>query len=612
MAATAEPSDDLDLARRALDELGDEVITRGPWRASPTPNLGGYYLELELRPDGLTAGGPIPEATVWIALVSDSYPLGQINLMPATKGGIEATFPHQESNDASDPVRPWRMGKVCLVDTIHGHELAAKRDDPTDPYQRLAWHVGRLLGWLRLASAGKLLTAGQPFELPIFGQFLVTGPRVGFFENDQTFAFWSSSDVRSGRAEVVEVANPPTGPILAVRAWHDPHGRTVLAPPWGHQIESLKRVEDAVWFRVDKPFIRPPWRSPQTIEELSAYGTDQGVDILATITRERKLLSEHGEHQILIGFPIPAVVGEGDSRMQWVSFRLGRLTSANRKGKKGPIIAGFRDTRSIGFVDQRPGGPLEGKRRIVWSKTQNWAPEELAARGRFEGNLRARKIALIGAGTLGAAIGNLLVRGGAGELIVVDGDQLEAPNLSRHELSLGDVGRPKAVALATRLNQVSPSARVTGIVSDFPVSGDDRKRLEDVELVIDATASESAIRALGDHAWAGETRFASASFSFAARRLYLYTAIGQSFPAADFMTQIDPWLTADARPPEDFPHEGTGCWSSVFPARADDVALLAAIAVRRIDAAAYAADGAETLTVFERQDDGTVTVASTP
>ena len=134
MAATAEPSDDLDLARRALDDLGSEVVTLSPWLSAPDPQRGDWYLELELRPDRLNPTGPIPATTRWAAVVRRSYPAGPIHIFPAATGGIAETFPHQEANDPEADGIPWRHGKLCLVDTLNGHQLAAKSDDPPGSY----------------------------------------------------------------------------------------------------------------------------------------------------------------------------------------------------------------------------------------------------------------------------------------------------------------------------------------------------------------------------------------------------------------------------------------------------------------------------------------------
>jgi molybdopterin/thiamine biosynthesis adenylyltransferase len=608
VAVTAEPSEDLDLARRALDELGDEVVTLSPWRPSPEAGHGAWYLELALRPAGLTEGGPIPVSTRWVALVSGSYPQGQINIMPAAAGGITATFPHQEANDPANSELPWRWGKLCLVDTIHGHELAAMREDPVEAYPRLVWHVARALEWLRRASAGKLLGDGEPFELPIFGQFAIAAPQIGFFEDAETFQFWNRATDRFGIADLVDVRDDGKRFVAAVQVWRDGQHNVLLAPGWGRAIAGAKRSAEALWFRFDRVLVRDPWRSPQTIGELLEFASEQGVDVLGRFQQANAILRDGKSHDVLLGFPVPLVMGQPPSRMQWVGFRLAALTTEVRKGQKNPTMNGFRNKAGAWFFDRLAGGALADDRAIEWSRTRNWAPEELAARGRFDGALANRRVALIGAGALGAAMADLLVRGGVQDLAILDGQIVDATNLSRHELTMRDITSGKAGALAARLNVATPNARADGFDVKFPATGDAAAALDSADLVIDATASEALIRDLGQHAWASAKAFASISFSFGAIRLYVYLASGSRFPSADFFATLAPWINADERPASSFPHEGTGCWSSVFPARADDVASLAAIAVRHLDLRVPAPVDAPSLTVFERHEDCTVSI----
>lgn len=222
-------------------------------------------------------------------------------------------------------------------------------------------------------------------------------------------------------------------------------------------------------------------------------------------------------------------------------------------------------------------------------------------------------VALLGAGAFGSELATLLVRGGVHDLAILDAGRLVAGNLARHELSLLEVGQRKAEALAERLNALSPNARVVGYGSAFPPTDEAAaSALERADIVIDATASEAVAAALVRYWWGRDRRFVSVSFSFGAEKLCLYLADGAGFPSDDFAQQIAPWMKADERPAEDSPYEGTGCWSSVFPARADDVSLVAAIAARQIDARLADAIPDPQLVVYARHDDGAVSLTDGP
>src|SRR5699024_6901535 len=102
----------------------------------------------------------------------------------------------------------------------------------------------------------------------------------------------------------------------------------------------------------------------------------------------------------------------------------------------------------------------------------------------------------------------------------------------------------------------------------------------------------------------------SISLSYAAEYLYAYFADGRTFPADDCEAALRPWIDATAKRPDELPWEGIGCWHSVFPARADDIALLAATASRLIDDRLRTSVGAPELAVFQRTSEGIARAAA--
>jgi hypothetical protein len=605
VAVTGDVRADLDLARRALDDLNGEIAAIGPWEAGKI----GWQIRFELRPDDLDPAGPIAARTAWYAVVGFGYPTGEIDIYPAKDGGIIETFAHQLPNDPGPDDVPWRLGKVCIVDTVRGHELAAARDEPHTVYERLVWHVWRTIGWLGRASHDELLKPGEPFELPVFGQFADDAPMIAFAEGPETFDFWNAPARTTGLADLVEVTGNKVRPTLAVAAWRDLQKHEIARPMWGRRIADAKVAETALWFRFSRLLVRPPWRAPQTWQEIQDFAAEQGIDFLALLRRATSAIRDGRPHYVLVGFPVSRLMGEEPSHFLWVAFL---LPAVSRDKRAETQIPGFR-TQTAAWLTDRQTGALAADAPLLWVRSENWYPDQLAARGRFEGGLADRAVVLLGAGAFGSVLGDLLVRAGVHDLAVFDAGRLEAGNLARHNLTLLELRSNKAEALAAHLNTVSPSARVVGFASDFPpTDGEARAALDRADVVIDATASERVAGDLGRHPWGRDRRFASVSFSYGAEKLYLYFADGATFPAEDFATAMKPWIDADVRPPEDFPHEGTGCWSSVFPARADDLALVASIAARQVDGRLATPIGAPQLTVYGRQADGTVAILDHP
>jgi len=86
-----------------------------------------------------------------------------------------------------------------------------------------------------------------------------------------------------------------------------------------------------------------------------------------------------------------------------------------------------------------------------------------------QGRLRSARVLLVGAGALGSALAETLVRGGIGSLTVVDRDVVELGNLQRQSLFDEEDARralPKAVAAAERLRRLNADVNVTGLVVD--------------------------------------------------------------------------------------------------------------------------------------------------
>lgn len=149
---------------------------------------------------------------------------------------------------------------------------------------------------------------------------------------------------------------------------------------------------------------------------------------------------------------------------------------------------------------------------------------------------RAKRVLLLGCGSLGAPVAELLARAGIGELHLLDKEVFEPENCARHLLGARDVGFSKADALAKRLRQLVPGLNVkpylalaTSWVRDVCEPGN-------YDLVVDCTG-ESSVRvmltryrghSLGPcplvHAWVEP---------FCAATHVVYLVPGDSWPADD-------------------------------------------------------------------------------
>lgn len=602
MAEEGAPTEELLAARRSLEGLeGLSLMGDWGWREDAAGSSEGrWVLRCRLSPP-VDPVGPVPASTDWYVLVEAAYPWGTVKFYPAEEGGIYQTFPHQNSNRPPMDGRPWRTGDVCLDTQVRVLGRRAYDPEPYGVEERLRWRFERALAWLEAASRDELLLPGDPFELP---QVLPAGGMeltFAFQEGPDTLGDWED---HSGGAGLVDLFRlDPDKSILLVDRFLSASEETILAPGWGKAVESPTKVRvRGVWVRLDGVPVLYPWQNPVTWGELREAFRAQGRDFDRLLGEVAPCVRDGRPHPLLIGFPIPKRVGGPSRRMHWYAAWLPALSwgEARYPGFRSGTEPGYRmrDRTEI-LVDSHP---------IGWQATDNWHPDEVSSRGRLSGDLRSREILLVGAGAIGSAVAELLVRGGIRKLLVVDGQRLEIGNLVRHSLRLDALHEQKAPALAQRLNLASPHAQVEAIDGGFPPSGEeDREKVLRCDTVLDCTGEDAILRHLELFPWEGERIFASLSLGFGAERLFCFASRGVTFPLDDYRGAVDPHLRRELEryPEAELPREGAGCWHPLFPARIDDLWPMAAVAVKVLESVVAEPLPEPSLEIFESfEEDG--------
>jgi hypothetical protein len=236
--------------------------------------------------------------------------------------------------------------------------------------------------------------------------------------------------------------------------------------------------------------------------------------------------------------------------------------------------------------------------------SENWDKKELTSRGSLPSEMVPKSSLVIGAGAVGSILSELLVRAGVENMTIMDGDILRAGNLVRHNLTLNDINQYKVDSLVKRLSECSPHNKITGINKDFPLLGDDNeKMLNQHNVIIDCTAEDEVIHQLEKFEWKTEKKFVSISLGFGAKRLFIYVSQGIGFSSHAFYELINPWMRKEEKLTNgiEFPREGIGCWHPVFPARADDVWGMVAMAIKSIEAALENPIDKPKLLVYEQE-----------
>ena len=153
---------------------------------------------------------------------------------------------------------------------------------------------------------------------------------------------------------------------------------------------------------------------------------------------------------------------------------------------QGPAVFGWQVVAEAVPRLSRPTLVPIGVSRIdrQWSLSRDHRTGDLRA-------LSAKRVAVLGCGSLGSQVVELLARAGVGRLEVVDPQTLESENVARHLLGLASVGAGKAAAVCAHVERNVPGAMLTPF-SCSTANWLARLRPDDAfHLVIDCTGERS-------------------------------------------------------------------------------------------------------------------------
>ncbi|MBD2212923.1 ThiF family adenylyltransferase [Nostoc linckia FACHB-104] len=583
------PSTELLAARRTLDGIACvELLHDLTWSDQVEKWTLHCRIHIDPQPSSF-----IPPSTDWYVLVSPEYPWGNIGFYPAKEHSLIHTFSHQDFNSSDDSQVPWRKGKLCLDTSVHVLGRQGYHSEPYDYYSRLEWHFRRAIEWLVAASEDKLVSSGEPFELPYFP--LRKFSTVAFSESAESFTQWHNIPDLVGLVHLVPLRKKPD--VFFVKCFQSIRGKELLKLMWGKQMSELKdELVLGIWIRLKKIPVFKPWQVPLTWKELREICREQEINIDEQLKIAAKFIRDGKSHIALIGFPIPAEIDGPLHQIHWQPLQLPVLSQGIKTAQ------GFR-TNEEGYWRRDRTEILRGDVNLAWVNSENWHNSYIAARGKLPEPLASKKILLLGAGAIGSAVAELLSRGNAQKIIILDSDTLQIGNLSRHTLSLHHLKVEKATCIAARLNTTSPYATVVGIDRNFPhFEETDKADIQQSEIILDCTGSDAVLYHLEHYSWGNCKLFISISLGIGGKRLFLFSAYSDSFPHAIFSAMLNPWLQKELKEYEgqQLPREGIGCWHPVFPARIDDVWMMASIAVKHIESSSASLPEKPHLSVFEQ------------
>lgn len=381
-----------------------------------------------------------------------------------------------------------------------------------DPGEGMRGFVVRLLAWVERAAAGELDPDGQPLHPPVAytgrhaGQ-LVVHPDLG----DRVPWSKQESDMATDRGRTAAVT---------LFAWCVRDGDRVEVLEWLTVSEVLDRVLSTGTPLVDdrgrRGFVAPTllltgelgWEYPDTAWALAAGVTESGCsgdELLLDLVRAatvNQLLRSRSEPDgdtdpviLVIGTPSRRVAG---------SARLAHLVAWKLDNLGARLTELLRDYE-IFSIEALEGELGDLARRwlsiagVDWMQVHEARPE--VTHRRDEGTpaswLYDKRILVLGCGALGAPAAEHCVRAGARHITVLDNGTVTPGILVRQPFAYLDIGRPKADALAERLNTLTRAPSIIARVANAVIElTDPRFDPTAFDLIIDATADVGVRAAL--------------------------------------------------------------------------------------------------------------------
>ncbi len=381
---------------------------------------------------------------------------------------VDASFPYSATRVAvpsAPPAPAWphleRHGLLCLLPT----DGSVSSERPADVVADL------------LETACELVAE------------CLRGGNVDEFR-DEFLSYWELTQHPNAKQFVSLLE--PEGPSRLVHAWY---GRETIIV--GEDAEALQR-----WLRRR----RTPADSPPAISEAgliwlpepllpTAYPNDAAALLELAETRGagpvvRALInSSSRDITVLLGASSRNGVCYGATTVPLPQ-------KAGRQRNLEELHRGFRPGRlpEDVLLRRRLSPSVRLRRAVVQRADHRWVHGR--DRDDTQGDLRTKRVAVLGCGALGSACARLLAQAGVGNLLLVDPATLDWPNVSRHMLDARSVGLPKASEVARVLRQ------------GFPHLGDIDDRVErvsptGVSLMPILAASDLIVSTMGD--WAAES-----------------------------------------------------------------------------------------------------------
>ena len=586
-------------ARRVLDEFGNNCEIAEDIQLFNDK----WLIVMKLKNNG-NVTGDFPLITSWHVMIDIDYPMGEITFYPSKKEGIKSIYP-QQSPHIEEENQYYYNSNICLE-----QYSPFLRNESYDIF-KLYNYVSQALEWIKAASTNSLLRNGDLFEMVAYPTNSLQ-KQILFSEDKEKFLNWQDIQGKAG------FCNFKSGSIQAGqhtslfyltdfyvgKSSYKNEKKIVSSYEWGDYVLKEKTEEKkGIWIKLKMMPLVEPWEAPRTWGQLISILKANDINFYQDVFSLLNELRDGLNHFMMLGFPIPKIVGESPAEYFWQGIELPKLSYARTDDK---YFVGFRKN-SVGYnyVDKRY--VFNFNKYIKWIKSENWSTENLISRGGLSKDINQLNYLFIGVGSVGSGIVEAMVRMGVRKVDIVDPDVLQMGNLTRHELLANDLHHSKAKQMVDRISKSnihytgkSYNTHIEDFVQNFP------EKISEYDVIIETTGENKVLELLGNLNL--DAKVFSVSIGISAHRLYLYSSKSKSISIDTFLSTIHPWIDIDFDefPLESFPRDGFGCWHPLFPARLDHVNLLCSTAVIIMETDLI--DDKDHITIVERGELGTTKI----